>query len=116
MDDLARGESGRARLAHDRYAEPLENIAALVIGLHKAKIVLPSVVLDPCAGSGGLCRGLMALEPACRVFGSDLYPDRAGADVYGSKIPLDATNAAHLEMALRVIGATGIVSNPPYSK
>jgi hypothetical protein len=116
MDDLARGESGRARLSHDRYSEPLETIAALVIGLRKAGIALPAVILDPCAGSGGLCRGLMQLEPKVRVFGSDLYPDPAGADVYGSKTPLDATNVDHLGMALRVTGATGVVSNPPYDR
>jgi hypothetical protein len=76
-----------------------------------------SPMLDPCAGTGGLCRGLMALEPGVRVLGSDLHPDlTTGADVYGVAEPVDATIVADLEMALRVTGATGIVSNPPYDR
>jgi hypothetical protein len=113
MSGLAFGESGRLRLLHDRYSEPLETAAALVIGLKRAGISLPPVMLDPCAGEGGLCRAFMDLEPSMRVFGSDLYP---GAGVYGSRAALDATNVAHLKMAVRVLGAQGVVSNPPYDR
>jgi hypothetical protein len=116
MDNLALGESGRPRIAHDRYVEPLENVAGLVIGLRKADIALPPTLLDPCAGAGGLCRGLMALEPGVRVIGSDLHPDPDARDLYVANEPLDATKVSDLELALQLSSAAGIVANPPFDR
>jgi hypothetical protein len=75
MDDAPRGESGRLRISHDNYMTPAENVAALSIGLNRAGITLPPIVLDPCGGSGELASKLMRLERAVRVALTDLHPD-----------------------------------------
>jgi hypothetical protein len=114
MDGVLRGESGRLRIPHDDYMTPAENVAALAIGLDRAGITLPPIVLDPCGGSGELASELMRLEPAVRVVITDLRPDLGAVSLYAASSPLDATVVADLELALRRSGARAIVSNPPF--
>jgi hypothetical protein len=114
MDDAPRGESGRLSIPHDDYMTPAENVAALSIGLHRAGITLPPIVLDPCGGSGELASKLMRLEHAARVALTDLHPDLRANSLYAASSPLDATVVTDLELALRLSGARAIVSNPPF--
>jgi hypothetical protein len=114
MDGALRGESGRLRIPHDDYMTPAENVAALSIGLDRAGITLPPIVLDPCGGRGELASELMRLAPAARVALTDLHPDLGAVSLYAASSPLDATVVADLELALRLSGARAIVSNPPF--
>jgi hypothetical protein len=58
----------------------------------------------------------MAVEPVT-VKIADIAPELAAApDLYAAASALDATVPEHLEAALRLSGATAIVSNPPYAK
>jgi hypothetical protein len=103
-DGFMVGESGRARLDHDAYATPELNVAALAIGLRRAGIALPSVVLDPCGGGGDLASTFMQLEPSVRVAVTDLHPDPKALALYATTDPVDATSVAELERALRSAG------------
>jgi hypothetical protein len=100
-DGLIYGESGRLRIPHDDYCTPAENVAALSIGLRRAGVALPLIVLDPCGGRGELAAELMRLEPAVRVMITDLHPNFEASALYAAASPLDATIVAD-------------VSNPPF--
>jgi hypothetical protein len=119
MDSLgvALGESGRVRAALDSYKTPAVSVAALAIGLRRAGIALPPLVLDPCGGSGDPARALIALEPGVRVMLTDLNPDPGACDLYAvADMSLDATNVDALQLGLRLSGARAIISNPPFAR
>jgi hypothetical protein len=110
------GESGRVRLDDDAYPTPALNSAALVLGLRKMGLRLPSVVLDPCGGAGQLARVAMTLAPGVDTVLSDISPRREAADLYATLASVDATIRADLESILCVTGARAVVSNPPFKK
>jgi hypothetical protein len=110
------GKSGRARRRDDSYPTPALNSAGLVLGLRKASLRLPPIVLDPCGGVGELARVVMRLEPGVAVQLSDVKPQRQAADLYGTLTPVDATILADLESMLRIAKARAIVSNFPFGR
>jgi hypothetical protein len=118
MDNLgvALGESGRVRAAFDSYKTPAASVAALAIGLRRAGIALPPIVLDPCGGSGDLARALMGLEPGVRVMLTDINPDPAARDLYATDMSVNATVPDAVELGLRLSGARALISNPSFAR
>jgi methylase of polypeptide subunit release factors len=105
------------REEHDHYGTPIENLAALLIGLRDIGISLPNRVADTSAGKGILARGLTQLCPGAVITQTDLFPEAYAADNFNlAPEPFDAGDTKDLGLVLRATGARAIVSNPPYEE
>lgn len=93
---------GTARQPNDAYVTPswCTDLACYWLSRH---ITAPTVVLDPCAGSGAILDCVRDKWPQCKTIGLDIAPIRPGIE------KCDALTVEWPEHDL-------IVMNPPYSK
>jgi hypothetical protein len=99
------------RRPRDFYSTPPELTRALLAGLKKLGLALPTPVYDPCAGDGRLVETLGLDMPA---WGSDATPDAYPASPWLSDAPVDARDPDALRVVLGP--SRSIVTNPPYGR